>query len=46
MWTFIAALVLLIVRYILYSRVSEKVFAVDNREIPAIASPDGVDKIP
>ena len=46
MWTFFIALILLIAGYLVYSRVSEKVFAVDNRETPAIASPDGVDKIP
>ena len=46
MITFFIALALLIGGYLIYSRVSEKVFAIDNRQTPAIASPDGVDKTP
>ena len=43
MWTFFIALALLIGGYLIYSRVSEKVFAADDRLTPAIDHPDGVD---
>lgn len=46
MVTFFIALALLIGGYFVYSRVSEKVFAIDNRKTPAIANPDGVDITP
>ena len=46
MITFFIALALLIGGYLVYSRVSEKVFAIDNRKTPAIANPDGVDITP
>ena len=46
MFTFFIALALLIGGYLLYSRVSEKVFAIDDRKTPAIANPDGVDITP
>ncbi len=46
MLTFFIALVLLIVGFIFYSRVSEKVFAADDRLTPAVANPDGVDITP
>lgn len=46
MITFIIAIVLLIGGYLIYSRVSEKVFAIDDRKTPAIANPDGVDITP
>ncbi len=46
MVTFFIALAVLIGGYLIYSRVSEKVFAVDDRKTPAIASPDGVDITP
>ena len=46
MWTFFVALVLLIGGYLVYSRVAEKVFAIDGRQTPAIANPDGVDITP
>lgn len=46
MVTFFIAVVLLIGGYLVYSRVSEKVFGVDDRKTPAIASPDGVDITP
>jgi carbon starvation protein CstA len=46
MISFISALVLLIVGYIFYGKVVEKVFKVDyNRKTPAIVNPDGVDYI-
>ena len=46
MITFFIALVILIGGYLVYSRVSEKVFAIDDRKTPAIANPDGVDIAP
>jgi len=46
MVTFFLALGILIVGYLIYSRISEKVFAVDGRKTPAIANPDGVDITP
>ena len=46
MITFFIALVLLIGGYLIYSRVSEKIFVIDNRKTPAIANPDGVDITP
>lgn len=46
MITFFIALAILIAGYLVYSRVSEKVFAIDDRKTPAIANPDGVDITP
>ena len=46
MITFFIALALLIGGYLIYSRVSERVFAIDDRKTPAIANPDGVDIAP
>ena len=46
MITFFVALVLLVVGYFVYSRVSEKIFAIDSRPTPAVAHPDGVDITP
>ncbi|MDD3404700.1 MAG: carbon starvation protein A [Sphingobacteriia bacterium] len=47
MYTFIASIILLIVGYIVYGRVVERVFGVDvNRKTPALTNPDGVDYVP
>ena len=46
MITFFVALAVLIGGYLVYSRVSEKVFAIDDRKTPAISNPDGVDITP
>ena len=46
MWTFFIALALLIGGYFIYSRVTEKVFGVEDRKTPAVAAPDGVDITP
>lgn len=46
MWTFFIALFALLGGYLIYSRVTEKVFAADDRKTPAIANPDGVDITP
>src|SRR5574344_1001791 len=46
MYTFIASIILLIVGYIVYGRVVERVFGVDvNRKTPALTNPDGVDYV-
>lgn len=46
MISLIVSLVVLLVGYIVYSRVTEKVFAIDDRSTPAIAKNDGVDCVP
>ena len=46
MWTFFVALAALIGGYLIYSRVTEKVFGIDERLTPAIAHPDGIDITP
>ena len=46
MITFFICLILLIGGYLIYSRVSEKVFGIDDRLTPAIKNPDGVDITP
>ena len=46
MWTFFVALALLIGGYLIYSRVTEKIFVIDDRKTPAIRCPDGVDITP
>ena len=44
MWTFFIAIFILIGGYLVYSRVSQRVFAINNkRKTPAIDHPDGVD---
>lgn len=46
MITFFIAVALLIGGFLIYSRVTEKVFGIDDRKTPAIANPDGVDITP
>lgn len=46
MITFICALILLVVGYMLYGRLAEKVFRPDGRPTPAVDHPDGVDYVP
>ena len=46
MWSFYISLVVLIGGYLIYSRLSERIFKIDGRDTPAISSPDGVDKAP
>lgn len=46
MITFFISLAILIVGYLLYGAVVEKVFHPDDRETPAVAHPDGVDYSP
>lgn len=40
------AFAVLIIGYLVYSRVTEKVFAIDGRQTPAVAINDGVDCVP
>lgn len=46
MITFFAAIAILIVGYMVYGRIVEKVFSPDDRETPAIKINDGVDCVP
>ena len=46
MFSFIISLIILFVGYIVWGKVTEKVFVIDDRKTPAIASPDGVDRVP
>ena len=46
MITFICALILLVVGYMLYGRLAENVFRPDGRPTPAVDHPDGVDYVP
>ena len=47
MYSFIASIVVLILGYIIYGKITEKVFGIDkNRPTPAISNPDGVDYVP
>ena len=46
MFSLILSLCVLIVGYIIYGRVAEKVFRPDDRKTPALAMADGVDYVP
>lgn len=46
MISFISALAVLVLGYIFYGRLTEKVFAPDDRKTPAVTDTDGVDFIP
>ena len=46
MVSFISALVILVLGYIFYGKVTEKVFAPDDRVTPAVSENDGVDFMP
>jgi carbon starvation protein CstA len=47
MISFIISIVVLILGYVIYGKISERVFGVDaSRPTPAIANPDGVDYVP
>lgn len=45
MVSFIISLIVLLLGYIFWGKVSEKIFAIDDRPTPAISSPDGVDRV-
>ena len=47
MVSFLLAIVLLLLGYLLYSKVVERIVEVDpDRPMPAVAHPDGVDYVP
>lgn len=46
MISFCISIVVLIVGYFVYGRITEKAFCPDDRQTPAIADPDGVDRVP
>ena len=46
MISLILSVVILIVGYFLYGKLTEKIFSPDDRKTPAIAAPDGVDRVP
>lgn len=46
MISFIIAIAVLILGYLVYGRITERLFAPDERLTPAVASPDGVDRVP
>ena len=46
MVSFIISLIILLLGYIFWGKVSEKIFAIDDGPTPAISSPDGVDRVP
>lgn len=46
MISLLIALAVLIIGYLVYSRVTEKIFAPDGRKTPAMAQNDGVDRVP
>lgn len=46
MVSFVTALLLLLLGYIFYGGIAEKIFAPDNRKTPALAMNDGVDFVP
>ncbi len=46
MITFFVCLALLIVGFLVYGKLVEKVFHIDDRQTPAVAHPDGVDFVP
>ena len=46
MVSLILSFMILLVGYLVYSRFTEKIFGADNRPTPAIAHPDGVDRVP
>ena len=46
MISFIISLIILVVGYLIWGKVNEKIFDVDDRQTPAISNPDGVDRVP
>ncbi len=44
--TFFVCLAILIVGFLVYGKLVEKVFHIDDRQTPAVAHPDGVDYVP
>lgn len=46
MVSFFAALVILVIGFFTYGKLTEHVFHIDDRQTPAVAHPDGVDFVP
>lgn len=46
MISFCISIVVLVVGYLIYGRITERAFSPDDRKTPAIESPDGVDRVP
>ncbi len=46
MISLLASLAVLIAGYIIYGRVTEKIFSPDGRDTPAVSKSDGVDFVP
>ncbi|MBR5926618.1 MAG: carbon starvation protein A, partial [Firmicutes bacterium] len=46
MISFITAIIVLVIGYLVYGRLVEKVFGPDDRPTPAITMADGVDFVP
>ena len=46
MFSLLISLAVLIVGYLVYGRITERVFAPDDRQTPAVAINDGVDCVP
>lgn len=46
MISLLIAFAVLVIGYVVYSRITEKIFAIDGRKTPAVALNDGVDCVP
>ena len=46
MVTFICAIIFLLVGYLVYGKIVEKIFRPDDHPTPAVGHPDGVDYVP
>ncbi|HRZ98532.1 MAG TPA: carbon starvation protein A [Paludibacter sp.] len=47
MYSFIISIIVLILGYVVYGKISERIFGIDSKRLtPAIANPDGVDYVP
>ena len=46
MISLVLSIAILVVGYFLYGKLTEKVFSPDERKTPAVANPDGVDRVP
>lgn len=46
MYSFLGGLVILVLGYMIYGAIVDKIFAPDDRQTPCVAHPDGVDFVP
>ncbi|WP_319377893.1 hypothetical protein [uncultured Methanocorpusculum sp.] len=46
MITFLAGICILILGYLFWSKVAEKIFGPDDRKTPALHNPDAVERVP